>query len=122
MSPLKILPDEPEGAVALDWPKRDGVVGGLVLPPNMLVDRASVVELGSKMLLRFADGSEGTVVSRFRLPIRLLLPALPLPRLPAGGLLDGGKNDILSKKEQANYSMTRQALTASAVASALTIL
>lgn len=83
-----MLLDEEEGALAAGAPKRDGVAAGLeVVFPNMLAaDRASVVELGSKMLLRLAAGSVGTEVSKFKLPMRLLLPTLPAPRLPAGDL------------------------------------
>lgn len=63
-------------------------------PPseNMLdLERASVVELGSKTLLRFAVGSaaDGTDVSRFKLPKRLLLPVVPAASL--------GKNDIAER-------------------------
>lgn len=93
-----MLPGEAEEALAVDGPKRDGVAGLEELVPNIpAADRASVVELGSKILLRFAAGSVGTVVSRFKLPMRLLLPTLPLPRVPAGDLLGVLKKDILRK-------------------------
>jgi len=61
---------------------------GCELPPRPLnmVDcpRAVVVDSGSNIDLRFADGSEGTLVSRFRLPSKLELP------VPLGWL----KNDM----------------------------
>jgi len=63
-------------------------VVGCELPPRPLnigdCPRAVVVDSGSNMDLRFADGSEGTLVSRFRLPSKLELP------VPLGWL----KNDM----------------------------
>lgn len=87
-----VLPNNPgppdEVVVAVFMKENEGAAVGaalaaLVAAPNIFADRASVVELGSKIDLRFADGSAaaGTVVSRLRLPKRLLLPA-GLPRLP----------------------------------------
>lgn len=77
------------GFVGVALPKRPpGVlIEMLGVEPNMLdFDRASVVELGSKILLRLAVGSadDGTEVSRFRLPNRLLLPVPDPDPAPVG--------------------------------------
>lgn len=83
------------GFVAVAPPKRPpGVlVEMLGVEPNIPdLDRASVVELGSKMLLRLAVGSaaDGTEVSRFRLPNRLLLPVPDVAPVPVGPAPNNG--------------------------------
>lgn len=87
-----VLPNIPGAAADVPGvdeapPRLENIVG---------LERASVVELDSNMLLRFppASGSavDGTDVSRFRLPKRLLLPVPVVEVPPAPGFAE--KKDI----------------------------
>lgn len=86
---VEVAPNElVAGAVVAVVPNILGVaadVVGVGCPNSNVPARAAVDEDGSKMDFRFAAGSEGTVVSRFKLVIKLLLPGADVEALAVAG-------------------------------------
>lgn len=78
----------------------------LLSPNKDVAERAVVLEAGSKMDFRFAAGSKGTVVSRFKLVNRLLLAGADVEVPAAAGWAKNDMSSVMAGARTALYAPT----------------